>query len=113
MISIIGALLIALEVIPDFGKMKKCELRAQDKGELIRPGSHPIETKELDEMEAAANVKPSVSTLIIPMVCYGRWCNRKLFNYRYDIYYLSGVNRCYGCVVLIQLFVGFTRRRRF
>lgn len=53
-LSIIAALLTALEILPDTGYMKQRERDAREKGELIRPGSSPMETKELDEMEAAS-----------------------------------------------------------
>ena len=43
------ALLVALEVIPDFGPMRSAERRARDTGALLRPGARPLR----DEAEAA------------------------------------------------------------
>lgn len=67
-LCVIVGLLTALEIIPDFGYMKKRETAAREKGELIRPGSNPIETKELDEIEASTN--PDFLSFILPFAAF-------------------------------------------
>lgn len=69
-LSIVAALLAALEVIPDFGFMKKREKAAKEQGELIRPGSNPMQTTELDEMEAPAGVKPDILCFLLPFAAF-------------------------------------------
>ncbi len=66
--SILGALLIAAKIIPDFGPMKKCEQRAMETGAVIREGSHPIETAEIDGMTASESAKPEILTFLIPLL---------------------------------------------
>lgn len=48
--------------------MKKCEVRAKETGQVLREGSQPIETKELDEMQAAEGIKPSIITFLLPLI---------------------------------------------
>lgn len=67
-LCIIYALLSALEIIPDFGPMKKAEKRAKETGALVREGSSPMTTAELDEMEVAEGVKPDILCFILPFV---------------------------------------------
>lgn len=67
-LCVIVGLLTALEIIPDFGYMKKREKDAREKGELIRPGSNPIETKELDNIKASA--RPDFLSFILPFVAF-------------------------------------------
>lgn len=67
-LSILAALLTALEILPDTGFMKQREQAARERGELIRPGSTPMETKELDEMEAAS--KPDFLSFILPFAAF-------------------------------------------
>jgi Na+/H+ antiporter NhaC len=68
--SIIVALLYSLELLPDFGYMKKCEQRAKETGQVIREGSDVMETKELDEMKVTEGVKPDILSLILPFVAF-------------------------------------------
>lgn len=49
---------IALKIIPDFGPMKKAELRAQETGEVYAKGSTPLIGKELEEIKASEKIKP-------------------------------------------------------
>lgn len=67
-LCVIVSLLTALEIIPDFGYMKKREIAAREKGELIRPGSTPIETKELDEIEAGGQA--DILSFILPFLAF-------------------------------------------
>ena len=39
--------LIALGIFPDWGPMAKAERRAQDSGQVLRPGSQPMLAEEL------------------------------------------------------------------
>lgn len=64
-LSILAALLSALEILPDFGYMKKCEERARVTGELIRPGSQPI-AGGMEDMGAPAGVKPDIVSFLLP-----------------------------------------------
>ena len=69
-LSIIAALLYALELLPDFGYMKKCEERARTTGQVYREGSQPMETRELDEMTAPEGVKPDILCFAIPFAAF-------------------------------------------
>jgi Na+/H+ antiporter NhaC len=69
-LCIILALLYALEVLPDFGYMKKCETRARETGQLFREGSEPMETKELDEMKAPEGIKPDFLCFLLPFISF-------------------------------------------
>jgi Na+/H+ antiporter NhaC len=66
-ISLIFTLFSVLEIIPDFGYMRKCEKRAAE-GQLVREGSLPLDTRELDEMKAPEGVKPDILCFILPFV---------------------------------------------
>jgi len=63
-------LLCAIEIIPDFGFMKKCEDRARTTGQLIREGSNPMDTRELDEMKAPEGVKPDILAFVLPFIAF-------------------------------------------
>ena len=67
-LSVLVGLLTAAELLPDFGFMKKREKAAKENGELIRPGSSPMETKELDDTESA--VKPDFLSFVLPFVVF-------------------------------------------
>lgn len=63
--SVLIALLYCLEVIPDFGYMKKCEQRAQETGELIRPGSMPMGNSSFNST-TPEGVTPDIFSFILP-----------------------------------------------
>ena len=63
-VSILVALLYSLEILPDFGYMKKREQRAKEAGELIRPGSNPLVPPENDMMEE--DKKGDIVSFILP-----------------------------------------------
>lgn len=65
-LSIVAGFLVALEVIPDIGYMRKCEKRAKETGQLIREGSNPMETAELDEMQCPEGVEPDILCFLLP-----------------------------------------------
>jgi Na+/H+ antiporter NhaC len=52
--------LIALGIFPDWGPMAKAERRAQDSGQVLRPGSQPMLAEELTGLEPYAGVKTSL-----------------------------------------------------
>ena len=70
LLCLVVGLLTALEIIPDFGFMKQREKAAREKGELIRPGSNPIETKELDEMQAPEGAKSDFFSFLLPFIAF-------------------------------------------
>lgn len=59
-ISIIFVGLICAGIIPEFGPMKKAELRTQNEGKLVRDGAIPLLSVELTEMKISTKVKPYV-----------------------------------------------------
>lgn len=69
-LAIVYALLSALEIIPDFGTMKRCETRARETGALIREGSHPLSSDEIENMKPADGVKPDLLCFVLPFATY-------------------------------------------
>jgi len=69
-LSIIVSFLFASEILPDIGYMKKCEIRAKETGQLIRPGSYPMDTKEIDEMQSDESQKPDIYCFILPFAAF-------------------------------------------
>lgn len=69
-ISIVVALLVALEIVPDIGYMRKCEKRAKQTGQLIREGSSPMESTELDELQIPEGVEPDILCFLLPFVAF-------------------------------------------
>lgn len=65
-------LLVALEIMPDFGPMKKAEKRAKETGAVLREGAVPMIGTELEELQSGKEelkVKPSVLLdFIIPVI---------------------------------------------
>ena len=65
-------LLVALEIIPDFGPMKKADKRAKETGAVLREGAVPMIGSELEELQSGKEelkVKPSVLLdFIIPVI---------------------------------------------
>ncbi len=51
----------------DFGPMRRAEQRAQETGEVLRPGSKPLVAKELDEMAPSPNAVPRALNLVLPV----------------------------------------------
>lgn len=71
LIMVIFVLLNALEIIPDFGPMKKAEQRARETGKVLRDGAVPLVGTELEELSAGneLRVKPNILTdFIIPIM---------------------------------------------
>ena len=66
-LCVIVGLLTALEILPDFEYMKQREKAAKEKGELIRPDSTPMETKELDNVESEVS---DIWSFVLPFVVF-------------------------------------------
>lgn len=64
--SLIGCLLWALGVLPDFRKMRAAEKRAEELGQLYRPGSTPLTAEEIEEIVPTEKAKGDPLTLILP-----------------------------------------------
>jgi len=68
--SILMAMLVALEVLPDIGYMKKCEARARETGQLVAPGSEiataNFETDLLKDVQG--NDICDIWTFILPFI---------------------------------------------
>lgn len=61
--------LIAYQVIPNFGPMKKAEERALKEGKVIRDGATPLTGVEMDEITPAEGKKPNLFIyLFIPVL---------------------------------------------
>ena len=52
--------LIATGIIPDFGPMKKAELRAYEEGKPVRDGANPLLSGELDKITPDEGTKPNL-----------------------------------------------------
>jgi Na+/H+ antiporter NhaC len=59
-LSIIFVALIAGKVIPEFGAMRKAELRAVGKNEALRPGSVPMMSTELTDLPVSEKGRPNI-----------------------------------------------------
>lgn len=68
-LTVIFALLISLEIIPDFGPMKKAEIRAKTEGKVIRDGSTPMVNAEIDfELDQLSKDSNLLVEFIIPVL---------------------------------------------
>lgn len=69
--SVIFVGLICAGVIPEYGAMKRAELRAQNKGKVLRDGAIPLMSTELTEMAVSTKVKPRVFVnFVLPIICF-------------------------------------------
>jgi Na+/H+ antiporter NhaC len=78
MLMILFTLLICLGVVPDFGPMRKAEVRAAETGALIRPGAKPLVSDDGDNIMATAASRDASLSLelavpIILMLSTGAW----------------------------------------
>lgn len=63
--------LICAGIIPEFGSMKKAELRAQREGKLLRDGAVPLMSSELTEMKVSSKIKPRVFlNFVLPILIF-------------------------------------------
>lgn len=58
--SVLMVGLICLGIIPDFGPMRKAELRARNEGKVISDTARPLMSDELDKIKPKEGVKPSL-----------------------------------------------------
>lgn len=69
--SVVFVALICAGVIPEFGPMKKAELRAENEGKLLRDGAVPLMSSELNEMQASDKVKPRIFiNFVLPILLF-------------------------------------------
>ncbi len=63
--------LICAGIIPEYGPMKKAELRAQKEGKLLRDGAVPLMSAELTDMKVSTKVKPRVFlNFVLPILIF-------------------------------------------
>ncbi|WP_428387096.1 Na+/H+ antiporter NhaC family protein [Mucisphaera sp.] len=66
--AVIGTLLLCFDKLPFIGrKFKAAMVRARTTGELNRPGSTPLSSKELEESEPPVGFVPSLWSFVIPL----------------------------------------------
>jgi len=51
----------------DFFSMKRAEQRAREKGQVLRPGSIPLVSHEVTNLEPKQGVRPRASNMVIPL----------------------------------------------
>jgi Na+/H+ antiporter NhaC len=59
-LSVLMVALIAIGAIPEFGPMRKAEKRALEKGQVLRPGSVPMMSADLTDLEASKTGRPNI-----------------------------------------------------
>jgi len=52
-LAVLLVLLIALQIVPDFGPMRTAERRAELEGKVLRDGAVPMMSKELTDLKAS------------------------------------------------------------
>jgi len=61
--------LLALQIIPDFGPMRRAEERAYKTGKVLRDGAVPMMGKELTELEVSTSPHPNIFlNFLLPVV---------------------------------------------
>jgi Na+/H+ antiporter NhaC len=66
--AVILAGLIAYRIVPNFGPMRKAELRAEKEGKVLRDGAVPLTGKEMDMIEPVADKKTSIAIYLVAPV---------------------------------------------
>lgn len=59
-LAVIMVLLIVLQLVPDFGPMRRAEERALRTGKVLRDGAVPMMGRELTHLEVSTSPKPSI-----------------------------------------------------
>jgi Na+/H+ antiporter NhaC len=59
-LSVIMVGLITLKLLPDFGPMRKAERRAMETGQVLRPGSVPMMSSELTNLQVSEKGRPNI-----------------------------------------------------
>ncbi len=68
-LAVIMCGLIAFQILPNFGPMKKAEERALKEGKVIRDGATPLSGPEMEEIRMAEGKKPNLMVyLFIPVL---------------------------------------------
>jgi len=66
--AVILAGLIAYQIVPNFGPMKKAELRARKEGKVLRDGATPLTGKDFDLIQPVADKRANIVVyLLIPV----------------------------------------------
>ena len=69
--SVIFVFLICAGIIPEFGPMKKAEIRAMREGKLIREGAVPLMSQELTTIEPSKKIKTRVFlNFVLPILIF-------------------------------------------
>ncbi len=67
--AVILAGLIAFGVVPNFGPMKKAELRAKNEGKVLRDGATPLAGEEMDQVKPLEGKKANIFVyLVVPVL---------------------------------------------
>ncbi|MFQ5706706.1 MAG: Na+/H+ antiporter NhaC family protein [bacterium] len=67
--AVILAGLIAYQIVPNFGPMKKAELRAKDEGKVLRDGATPLTGEEMELIKPVKGKKTNIIVyLVIPVL---------------------------------------------
>jgi len=67
--AVIFAGLIAYQILPNFGPMRRAEMRARDEGKVLRDGATPLTGKEMDLIEPVAGKKANLLIyLVVPVL---------------------------------------------
>jgi Na+/H+ antiporter NhaC len=59
-LSVIMVGFITLKLLPDFGPMRKAERRAMETGQVLRPGSVPMMSSELTNLQVSEKGRPNI-----------------------------------------------------
>jgi len=67
--AVILAGLIAFGIVPNFGPMKKAELRAKNEGKVLRDGATPLAGEEMDQVKPLEGKKANIFVyLVVPVL---------------------------------------------
>ncbi len=67
--AVILAGLIAFQIVPNFGPMKKADLRAKNEGKVLRDGATPLTGEEMDMIQPLKGKKANIFVyLVIPVL---------------------------------------------
>lgn len=67
--AVILAGLIAFQIIPNFGPMRKAELRAKNEGKVLRDGATPLTGEEMDMIQPLAGKTANIFVyLVVPVL---------------------------------------------
>jgi len=67
--AVILAGLIAFQIIPNFGPMKKAELRAKNEGKVLRDGATPLTGEEMDMIKPVEGKRTNIFVyLLVPVL---------------------------------------------